>query len=425
MVEEISDWSHVYNASVNSGMNKTGSINRWYPILEGFSNDFVNNILKEQNKKPRLCLDPFAGGGTTPLEMQLHGVKCISFEVSPFMSQVCRAKLKSEYKRSELQEIIFKMQKYLSEKSKHGFNIGLKTIKKRKSKDKKYLFFPTAYNSLLCIRKAIDEVATEKYKDLLYVLLGSLLLKYCNAARDGKALRYKDDWEKRFHKRKVIYSEFFEKCIELALPDVSIIERQFPHKINNFDHFYSGDCRNLINKVENNSVDLVITSPPYLNSRDYTDSHMVELWMLGHVQSYEDVSNLRKKTVRSHVQVNWGKYSLPESRVLKEAFEKILEFEDVFWNKNIPSMIAGYFTDMEILLKQLILKMKSGGKLYINVANSSYFGVIVETDLIIAEIAELMGYELIDIRFARNIKTSSQQNAKIKALRESVIVLQS
>ncbi|GAX88427.1 DNA methyltransferase [Effusibacillus lacus] len=419
----LSDWMEFYNDKVSASKNKKRKINRWYPILEGFSNNFVELVLKEQENMPSLCLDPFAGGGTTPLTAQLNGVRCISFEVSPFMSQVCRSKLRNDYKFLELQRVIDDIEEYLSKPINHGFEIGLKTISKKEGLDK-WLFHKTALDSLLSIRKAIDVVSGPKYKDLLYVTLGSILLNYCNASRDGKALRYRENWERKVHKRKTIYRDFLTKCREEVLPDVKSIEEEAKkNPLSNLKDFYSGDCRQLTHLVADNSIDVIITSPPYLNSRDYTDSHMVELWLLGHVTSYSDVANLRRKTMRSHVQVRWGESPLPNSELLRSAFHRIMSFESEFWNKNIPNMISGYFSDLEELLFKLKPKMRTGGKIYINVANSSYFGVVIETDKIIAEIAQNLGYTVLDIRIARRIKCSSQQSDEIKWLRESVVVL--
>lgn len=416
---EITNWINFYKNVVNATNNKDSAINRWYPVLEGFSNHFVQSILEEQDKEIRCCLDPFAGGGTTPLVLQQKGIKCYSIEVSPFMGQVIRAKLRSDYDPYEFKYIIYNIEKFLSKKVNHDFNIKLKTIYNKERG--KWLFHPTALDSILSIRKAIDEISTEKYQDLLYVTLGSIVLEFSNVFRDGKALKYKKNWKVRRPKRKSIYKKFFNKCKEEILPDLEIQKNK--SFTSNLDFFYLGDCRKYVDYLKSEELDLVITSPPYLNSRDYTDSHMVELWILGHVKNYSDVRNLRKKTIRSHVQVSWGKYTLPNSKILKKSFYKIMEFKSKFWNKNIPGMIAGYFCDMETLLSKLKNKLKSDAKIYINVANSAYYGEVVETDRIIAEIASNLGYNIQDIRLARKIKCSSQQNKNIKWLRESIVVL--
>lgn len=419
----ITDWNDIYSNLVSATKNKNNSVNRWYPILEGFSTEFVENVINEQREKPIVCLDPFAGGGTTPLVAQSKGMKCYSFEVSPFMSQVCRAKLRNDYDVKELVEIIALISSLLENGLKHGFKMGSKTSSKRPG-HKKWLFHKTALDSLLCIRKAIDIacLGKEKYLDLLYVALASQIVPYSNVYRDGKALRYRNGWEKKFHKRKDIYLSFFNICDQSVLKDVEQIEVSSTSE-QNIKYFHSGDCRQLLDYVENSVVDLVITSPPYLNSRDYTDSHMLELWLLGHVTDYTMLRELRGKTMRSHVQVSWGDIAVPQSHILISALAEINTYEDKFWNKNIPSMIAGYFSDIQIILEKLLIKMKKNGRIYMNVANSSYFGVVIKTDRIIEEIASNLGYTVEEIRLARKIKTSSQQSEEVKWLRESVIVL--
>lgn len=47
---KIKDWSFEYNNFVSANKNKKKSVNRWFPILEGFSNDFVESIIREQEK---------------------------------------------------------------------------------------------------------------------------------------------------------------------------------------------------------------------------------------------------------------------------------------------------------------------------------------------------------------------------------------
>ncbi|MEK8127864.1 hypothetical protein WMW72_08135 [Paenibacillus filicis] len=423
---KITNWSDEYLNFVSANKNKRKSVNRWYPILEGFSNSFVESILEEQNSTNITCLDPFSGGGTTSLVCQENGVKCYAFEISPFMSQVCRAKLRDDYSSVNFIEVVNLIKQTLESGIKHDFKIGLKTISKKKNLEK-WLFHKAAFDALLNVRKAID-IATEnspKYRDILYVTLASILLQFSNVNRDGKALKYKDGWTKKLVRTKSVYDTFIKKCLEHVLPDIKEIENKKKNNtIQNTEFFMTGDCRQLAESLIDDSIDIVITSPPYLNSRDYTDSHMIELWMLGHVRDYEGVRDLRKNTMRSHVQVRWGEYVLPQSEILKQRMDKILLYKEKFWNKSIPSMIAGYFCDLEELLTKLKSKVKNGGKLYINVANSSYFGVVIETDRIIEEISNNLGFKVCEIRMARKIKTSSQQTGQVKWLRETVIVLQ-
>ena len=99
---------------------------------------------------------------------------------------------------------------------------------------------------------------------------------------------------------------------------------------------------------------LCITSPPYLNTFDYTDIYRPELFLGGFINSDAELRKLRHKTVRSHVQVNW-KDPLDASfgSAFNDVFEKIASKRDMLMHKRIPEMIVAYFEDMKAILKSL------------------------------------------------------------------------
>lgn len=65
--------------------------------MEGYSKEFIEDILGELPFAPTCALEPFCGSGTTPVELQNHGIKCYSFEVSPFMHLLSTVKLGRKY----------------------------------------------------------------------------------------------------------------------------------------------------------------------------------------------------------------------------------------------------------------------------------------------------------------------------------------
>jgi hypothetical protein len=87
-------------------------------------------------------------------------------------------------------------------------------------------------------------------------------------------------------------------------------------------------------------------------------------------------------------------------------------------------MLNNYFYDMEKLLLNSFNKINKNWIICIVVANSWYWWTVVETDNIIKEIAESIGYSFINLIKARNIRSSSQQ-AKIidkEKMRESILI---
>ena len=77
--------------------NKSQSIHRWYPYIEGFSNDFVSSLLTEFANKGHTVYDPFAGTGTTVCVAQKLGLKTTYSEINPFMRLVIEAKTNHAY----------------------------------------------------------------------------------------------------------------------------------------------------------------------------------------------------------------------------------------------------------------------------------------------------------------------------------------
>mgnify|MGYP003338391172 CR=1 FL=1 len=69
----------------------------------------------------------------------------------------------------------------------------------------------------------------------------------------------------------------------------------------------SGDCRNVLEKSDEvNDFKLCVTSPPYLNTFDYTDIYRPELFLGKFVVGAQKLYDLRLETVRSHVQAKWN-----------------------------------------------------------------------------------------------------------------------
>lgn len=405
--------------------NKTAFIHQWYPFVEGYSKEFITNIIEEIDYEPQFALDPFAGSGTTPVEFQDMGINCYSFEVSPFMHLLATVKLERGYKLQDFIDYHITVGKFLNGEltsiREHLSPPIAKTFQPRKGKNK-WVFDVGVMNGILDIKYAIKLITDIKYKRLFSIALASILLDVSNVYRNGKCLSYKKDWKTNKIARREVHKRFLNKLTNIFQPDIEKLEK-IDNAVENIKYCINGDVRKDISKIPNDSIDLVITSPPYLNSRDYTDIYLAELWILDLVKSYEDVIKLRRNTFISHVQIKHGDIEMLDIPELKNALDKLEHSKSDFWNSELPSMIKGYFKDMDTLFGQLKLKMKPNSKLFFNVANSAYYGVEIKVDEIVSAIAETHGFTINEIREARQLKPSSQQKETIKSLRESVIVM--
>ena len=181
------------------------------------------------------------------------------------------------------------------------------------------------------------------------------------------------------------------------------------------------------NKVKDMPIGLCVFSPPYANCFDYCEVYKLEFWIGGFVKSYDDFERFRSIALRSHVNSKFSHEFSNSNKDVDTIASLISSFN--IWNKNIPDMIRGYFDDMESMIKNLSKILVNKAKCYIVVANSGYKGILVPTDLLLAEIAEKYGYKVCNIYHARKIRSSSQQMHILNTnynnlMRESVIELQ-
>lgn len=404
--------------------NKTEPIHRWYPFVEGYSREFIDSILKEMGKQELVCLEPFSGSGTTALELQNNNIPCYAFEVNPLMYLIARVKLENQYK---VERIVF-WHNYIK-KNRGDIEVVLhttfSTLYENNTK-KKWNYNTEVGLAVEKLKQTIFGIDETIYKELFTVALASILLEVSNLYRNGKCLSYKKKWRDRKISQIDVFKSFDEKIEKEIISDIENSVNQ-KNTQNNKKLLFNVDSRvGIENVVKDGTIDLVITSPPYLNSRDYTDTYMLELKTLGFTDSTAEIRKLREKTLRSHVQIKWD----DDTEINNELLSKTLkELEDASkniqkWNDSIIDMVRLYFVDMRKIFCVLYKKMKQKGRVYFNVSNSAYFNVLIDTLEICASIAEKEGFKVIEIREARKLKTSPQQQEKVGKLLEGVIVLE-
>ena len=417
------DYFKKYGRIMQFNKNKKEPFHRWYPFVEGYSKEFIQSIVKEMDRNNLVCLEPFSGSGTTALELQNCGIACFAFEVNPLMYLIARVKLENGY---EVERFEYWYDYIVKERSKKIVELETEFNTLYQGEGKKKWNYNTDIGiAVEKLRQVIESISEVIYKELFKVALAAILLDVSNLYRNGKCLSYKKKWEDRKIVEKDVFDKFDEKVLKELKCDIeNSITRT---KINNKERLYNQDSRiGIANEVDDNSIDLVITSPPYLNSRDYTDTYMLELKTLGFTKTSEEIKELREKTLRSHVQIKWNDTSNVNNELLENTLVELEEASKEIekWNDSIIDMVRLYFVDIQNIFRVLYGKMKIHGRIYFNVSNSAYFNVLINTLEICASIAEQEGFKVLEIRDARKLKTSPQQKKTIGKLLEGVVVLE-
>lgn len=423
------DYFTKYGRIMQFNKNKQESFHRWYPFVEGYSREFIQAIIEEIGNKKIICMEPFSGSGTTALELQNMGIKCISFEVNPLMYLIGKVKLEDAYRVEDtkgwLAYIVENRNKCRVPRLRSSFSTLYQM-----DNNKKWNYNEETGIAVNKLMHTINTISDKLYKDLFTVALSAILLDVSNLYRNGKCLSYKKNWKDRMVSEKDVFIKFDSKVNNELICDIeNFNDKRLVNNITckNKNFLYNEDCRNAIKKyVDDDSIDLVITSPPYLNSRDYTDTYMLELKTLGFTKTASEIRRLREKTFRSHVQIKWEDDTAINNKMLCDTLDRLKEasVNENIWNSSIIDMIRLYFVDIHTVFSELYKKMKIGGKVYFNVSNSAYFKILINTLEICASIAEQEGFRVIEIRKARYLNTSPQQQKDIGKLLEGVLVLE-
>jgi DNA modification methylase len=192
---------------------------------------------------------------------------------------------------------------------------------------------------------------------------------------------------------------------------------------------HQADSRNLCNVLQPASIDAVITSPPYPNEKDYTRTTRLESVLLGFLRDKEELRALKRSLVRSNTR---GVYKGDDDHLLVAEHQEIERIATAIEARRIElGKTSGferlyarvtklYFGGMARHLAELRGILRPGAQLaYVVGDQASYLRVMIRTGELLADIAQSLGYELINIDlFRTRLATPTREQ-----LREEVVVL--
>ncbi len=250
------------------------SLHRIGPYVGRIKPSFAHFLISSLSKPKETILDPFCGIGTIPLEAALQGRNSIGFDINPYAIAIAKAKTQIGLDSYKLEKIIRKID--INTK-----NINLQDIPS---------WVLDFYN-----KKTLKEILflLDYFKRNNHYYLYGCLLAISQGHRPGH-LSKPSAWTLPFKPKEDDpgeYRDTKERLIEKVrrnLKDGSLNE--------NLMTIRKKDVRNL--NIKPNSIDTIITSPPYFNTLDYVNSHRLRLAVMG-IYKDEDKKILSKKTIQN------------------------------------------------------------------------------------------------------------------------------
>lgn len=386
--------------------NHIESIHRWYPYIEGFSSTFVSSLISKWGPNASSVYDPFGGTGTTMTVGAIMGLKSSYSEINPFMRLVAEGKTNilrrvAPYK-DELATYFsgiceFARRNTVSENdAERSFGLAF---------SERPYFSPSRLIEILSLRGAIAKHRPEEsdFRHLALLALGSIAVQ-CSELKRAADLRYR-------HPKEILPTDFsvfecFEKKVAVILDDID------PSLAAMSEVVCLGEDA-MAPVINPGTVDLIVTSPPYLNGTNYFRNTKIELWLTGLINSEKDLGGFTRRAVTAGINnVSKNGREIRSYSFVEEVAEKL---DAVAYDRRIPELVRRYCTDAETWLANCHSLLSDGGRAVVDIGDSRFAGVHVPTDKFLEELARNVGFHISDIELVRK-RTSKDGSALSQVL---------
>jgi hypothetical protein len=405
-------------SSTNQGTHEV-AFQRWFRVKEAFSPLFVRDVVDAMPRRPVTSLDPFGGSGTTALTSQFLNIPPTTIELNPFLADLIEAKLTS-YSADAVLDDRERLRGCLAEADVNlaGIYANAPATFYEPGANGRWIFDLAVMTRIAQYREAIGKIDDETHRRLFRVILGSTLVHLSNVVINGKGRRYRGGWQKTRRSARDV-DVAFQSAFDNALYDIE----RLPSRAHKEFTLLRGDTRKRMADLDG-PFDLILFSPPYPNSFDYTDIYNIELWVLGYLTSAEDNLALRRATLRSHVQIKRDD-DLPASAspTLDRVRAELEAVRGQLWSRQIPGMVGSYFADLGTVLENCARTLSKDGRVVMVVGDSRYGDVVVPVADILAQLSAPLGFKVAEKRALRPMRASAQQGGTM-LLSEDLLVLE-
>ncbi len=378
-----------------------GSSHSFHSFPAKFPPQLPRKIINALTEKNEIVLDPMIGSGTTLIEAVLAERRGIGFDIDPLALKISSVKVQSldvDIVRVLARKILKNAKKAIEKNPQLSLDVFLSRWDSKTAKFVDYWFDKKAQLELAALMLEIEKITDVDLHSFFELVFSSVIV-----TKSGGVSMALDLGHTRPHRAKIVLDLdgkiiHEEKVKEKRRPYVT---KRLRSTFDEFGKRCEANMRNLLDMsskgyvsfgnaesipLADNSVDLIVTSPPYAsNAIDYMRAHKFSLvWMW---YSVEELGNKRKEYIGGDATSNITFETLPPktSDLLEQISVK---------DKKKGLVVHRYYSEMTRVLKDTFRVLKSGKAALFVVGSSIIRGVDTETHLCLSEIGETIGFEV-------------------------------
>ena len=326
---------------------------------------------------PLTMLDPMSGSGTTLVCARSRGHRAIGCDTDPLALLIARAwcadtepdslKLRARLvleRARVLRDHLRRQESY--PKSADG--------ETREFID--FWFDPENRHALTALATCISRVRSQAERTLLWCAFSRMIITKTAGASLAMDVSHSRP-HRTFNTAPVRPFEGFPKSVTKVVNNSPFSDNVTDAPAAEVRH---GDARSL--PVDSASIDMIITSPPYLNAIDYLRGHKFSLVWMGHTIS--EIRALRSRNIGSEVSKE-----TTSNRAIQQAMESMADLQ-MLDNRRL-GMIRRYVSDMNKVMNECARVLKSKGRAIFVVGDSAVRGVFVKNSEALVRLGESHG----------------------------------
>ncbi len=248
------------------------SLHRLSPYIGGFPPALAHYFIRRFSDVGDTVLDPFSGSGTTPLEAALHNRKGYGNDIFSYAYTLSKAKC-NPVNSEDFEE-------YLDEKLDEAASVDNTEMRLLDNDDLQVFYSDYTLDQILRLRKVLYDDDSLKAVYLKAIMCGILH----GPSQIFLSLQTKDTYSGTAN-----YVREYAEEHDLELPERDILPRAIqkhelaqedfvPPWISSQTKITQSDATDL--PFESETADLIITSPPYMQTLNYDWNNWIRLWWL-------------------------------------------------------------------------------------------------------------------------------------------------
>jgi len=337
-------------------------------------------ILKNTVEGETIC-DPFGGCGTTIVEAKLAGRKSVGVDINPIAKLITQTKItpiKPSILAKEIDIILNEITRVKSKRKANDFNARLR-----------YWFNISKLKKLDQIYVAINKTKNPACKRFFYCAFSHIL--------KNSSLWLMKSIKPTVDKGKVVVDPVltFRRHL-LSMQKMNALfykELESKKRLDSDARFFKGDSTKRL-PIESNSIELIITSPPYVTSYEYADLHQLSLLWFGNdnknFKHWNNLSNdfgiFRKKFIGT-------RYKKYKSNNLHSKIAEEIVADLWHTNRSVAMNVANYFSDMYKSFREMYSVLRRNKLACVIVGNTSLRGVEILNAEVAAEQMTAVGFK--------------------------------